>query len=546
MQKLKLIPLLLCMLLGLTAQANSTNFKILDIIDRTGEINVERDASKDHTGINTLNVVKLTKLGNEFKKISKDYSLHIVNKLNNGDVLNGAELATLDLFMKALLIVTDKNMEMGKIYFLSMDERIYQKNNVNRTIENMIWLTGYMNIFDLYTKAYDQYFSEGKVRRILKDIYKTKKKDHPALGRLNTVVKMLNDKKFKKFMKTKTLEVYAARIPMLQKMHIDLTKLVAKFEMAQITTEIQTRKYPKIKLWSFWDSIVRVFNNFTNFVSGVFGNVVGSVRWRHGYLYDHYWAHNYLLDNLRPLDIIAEKTPFALTDLFIPGHFGHIAVYIGTEEELRELGMWNHPKVVPLHADIKAGKTILESIRPGSRMTSLRAFLEIDEITIVRQPDILENQNQYEKVFVGAIEQLNKKYDFNFDVHTLEKVVCSEVVYHAFGHVNWPTSYLFGRYTITPDEVISLAYYDNSPINYEMAVISNKEKKVRHISKSDMGKNLSFRKNSKRSKELGRDVFDKKEKVCKTYRKRNIHKSGPQWKYVRRCKNVYSPMVYGQ
>ena len=44
-QKLKLIPLLLCMLLGLTAQANSTNFKILDIIDRTGEINVERYAS---------------------------------------------------------------------------------------------------------------------------------------------------------------------------------------------------------------------------------------------------------------------------------------------------------------------------------------------------------------------------------------------------------------------------------------------------------------------------------------------------------------------
>lgn len=546
MKSLKLLPLLAGLLFSVSALGVSVNYKLMQLIEKTGEINIERNGRIDHTRVNTENVVKLIKIGKEFIDISKGYSLHIVNKLNNGEVLTGAEIATLDQFMKALLIVTDKNMELGKLYYLSLDEKIYYPNNNDRTKENLIWLTGYMNIFDLYTKAYDQYFSEGKVRRILKDIYKTRKKELPALERLNVVVKMINEKKFKEFLKHKNAEVYAARVPMLQKMDITLTRLVAQYEMKDITTEIKTRKYPRIKLWSFWDSIVRVFSNFTNFVSGVFGNVVGAVRWRHGYLYDHYWAHNYLLENLKPLDIIAEKTPFALTDLFIPGHFGHIAVYLGTEEQLRELGMWSHPKIIPLQKEIRAGKTILESIRPGSRMVSLRDFLEIDEITLVRQPGLLQQPELVEQVYVGAIEQLDKKYDFNFDVHTLEKVVCSEVPYHAFGHIKWPTSYMFGRYTISPDEVISLAYYDKSPIKFEMAVIANKQKKVTHISMDEMGKNLSFRKNAKRTRVSGVPAYDKKQKQCKTYRKRNHKNSGPAWKYVRKCKNVYIPMVYGQ
>lgn len=546
MKNLKLLPFFICILLSFSTLAKSVNFKLLNIIDRTGEINIERNAHKDHTRANTENIVNLIKIGKDFKQISKQYSLQIVNKLNNGEVLTGAEIATLDLFMKTLLIVTDKNMELGKLYYLSLEEKMYYPNNTQRTKENMIWLTGYLNVFDLFTSAYDHYFSEGKVRRILKDIYRVRAKEVPSLKKLKASVKLINDKKFKEFLKSKTLEVYANRIPMLQEMDVTLTRQIAQFEMLPISTEIQKRSYPRMKLWSFWDSIVRVFNNFTNFVSGVFGNIVGSVRWRHGYLYDHYWAHNYMMENLKPLDIIAEKTPFALTDLFIPGHFGHIAVYLGTEEQLREIGMWSHPKIIPLQSEIRKGNTILESIRPGSRMVSLREFMEIDEITIVRQPNLLKNRDLYEKVFIGAIDQLDKKYDFNFDVHTLEKVVCSEVPYHAFGHIKWPTSYVFGRYTISPDEVISLAYYDNSPVKFEMAVIANKAKKVRHISLEEMGKNLSFRKNSKRSKQLGKASFDKKQKKCKTYRRKNHQDHGPEWKYVKSCKTVYQQMVYGQ
>ena len=52
-----------------------------------------------------------------------------------------------------------------------------------------------------------------------------------------------------------------------------------------------------------------------------------------------------LASQLRPLDLLLEKTPFRLTDAFIPGHFGHVAIWLGTEAELRELGLWEHPVV---------------------------------------------------------------------------------------------------------------------------------------------------------------------------------------------------------
>ena len=46
---------------------------------------------------------------------------------------------------------------------------------------------------------------------------------------------------------------------------------------------------------------------------------------------------------LRPLDILLEKTPFRRTDMFIPGHFGHVAIRTGAEAELRAIGAWDDP-----------------------------------------------------------------------------------------------------------------------------------------------------------------------------------------------------------
>src|SRR5690606_31008533 len=79
------------------------------------------------------------------------------------------------------------------------------------------------------------------------------------------------------------------------------------------------------------DALNLLKNEGVNFSSQAFGNAVGLVETRRGKLYDR---HDVLLEvygNLQPGDILLEKTPFRLTDAFIPGHWGHVAIWVGNE-----------------------------------------------------------------------------------------------------------------------------------------------------------------------------------------------------------------------
>ena len=57
-----------------------------------------------------------------------------------------------------------------------------------------------------------------------------------------------------------------------------------------------------------------------------------------------------------------------------------------------------------------------------------------------------------------AFRQLGKKYDFNFDVNTTDKIACSELAYVSFPSIDWPTQKTLGRRNISPDNVAKLAW----------------------------------------------------------------------------------------
>jgi uncharacterized protein YycO len=211
-------------------------------------------------------------------------------------------------------------------------------------------------------------------------------------------------------------------------------------------------------------------------LSGGFGNTAGGVRWRKGHLLKKENIHQEILDQLKPLDIITEKTYFALTDKLIPGHFGHNAIWLGTKEELIKNGMWNHRAIIPYHKDIEAGKSILESDRTGTHLKSLKVFMNVDEFAILRLKEIHSLTNErVEEIYTVALSQIGKIYDFNFDVETTDKLVCSELLYQSFTNVFWPTKPYLGRVTITPDNVTSLALYDNPPIDLVYYVAQKKK-----------------------------------------------------------------------
>ncbi|PCJ00678.1 MAG: Poxvirus G6 [Flavobacteriales bacterium] len=202
-------------------------------------------------------------------------------------------------------------------------------------------------------------------------------------------------------------------------------------------------------------------------VSKFFGNSVGLIESRKGKLYGKEAIRKELLKQLQPLDIILEKTPFRLTDKLIPGHFGHVAIWVGTEKELKEKGLWNHEVVKPHHHKIthkgnnetsKDGYLIVEALREGVKLSSLEEFMNIDDIAILR-PVFSDNVTEKEKEsLLLTFRQIGKEYDFNFDVNTTEKIVCSELAYVCFPQIDWPTEKTAGRHTISPDNVANLCW----------------------------------------------------------------------------------------
>ena len=199
------------------------------------------------------------------------------------------------------------------------------------------------------------------------------------------------------------------------------------------------------------DNLNAINRSVVGGVSEVFGNVVGLVEERNGKLYDDPLVLQNVVRDLRAGDILLEKTPFRLTDRLIPGHWGHAAIWVGTEQELKQLGLWGHPVVQKHHDAIRSGASVVEALRDGVQMNTLEHFLNIDDLAVLRMASL--SSEELAQSIIRALRQVGKAYDFNFDVETTDKIVCSELVYLAYPEPDWPTDKIMGRYTISPDHV---------------------------------------------------------------------------------------------
>ena len=77
---------------------------------------------------------------------------------------------------------------------------------------------------------------------------------------------------------------------------------------------------------------------------------------------------------------------------------------------------------------------------------------KVDDIAILRHTQKLSSKEKI-KIITLTLRQIGKEYDFNFDVETTDKIVCSQLVYLAYTDIQWPTDNILGRYTISPDNI---------------------------------------------------------------------------------------------
>lgn len=195
-----------------------------------------------------------------------------------------------------------------------------------------------------------------------------------------------------------------------------------------------------------------------------FGNAIGRVALRKGKLWAREDVLGHLHKVLQPLDILLEKTPFRLTDLLIPGHFGHVAVWMGRPGKLKRMRVWEHPDLQdprwqacrPLVED---GRGVLEALREGVELNPLRVFANVDDLAILR-PRRLGRKRRMASL-VRGFHQFGKEYDFNFDVESTGTIVCSELPYHVYPWVDWQTDEQLGRFTISPDDIARAALGDD-------------------------------------------------------------------------------------
>jgi len=207
------------------------------------------------------------------------------------------------------------------------------------------------------------------------------------------------------------------------------------------------------------DSLLQLGTTMTHATSMVVGNTMGLVQTRNGYLRELSAEQRAELQGrLKPLDVLLEKTPFRLTDKSIPGHYGHVAVWVGNEEELRALGVWDDPLVRLHHDRIRAGAAIVEALRPGVEINTLEHFLNIDDMLVIRRR--VQTVEAVRAGVLRAFAQIGKGYDFNFDVESDRRIVCSELAFVVFPDVGWATSSVLGRNSISPDQVAVQARRD--------------------------------------------------------------------------------------
>ncbi len=213
------------------------------------------------------------------------------------------------------------------------------------------------------------------------------------------------------------------------------------------------------------DMMFDLGNESMNLISKMFGNSMGLVSSREGYLKNIPRSHRDKIESeMMPGDILLEKTPFRLTDRFIPGHWGHVAIWTGSEEQLKELGVWDElPDIyakaqtrlnysgLSFQQQILSGHKIIEALRPGVQINSLDHFLDIDDMAVLRDKNV--EKESMRRYLLRAFEQVGKEYDFNFDVETDKKIVCSELAFVAYDDYKWPVAKTAGRYTISPDHV---------------------------------------------------------------------------------------------
>lgn len=265
----------------------------------------------------------------------------------------------------------------------------------------MLSLSSAMLLYDNYLLAISLFEGDGKLRRILNERDPGYAVTSAALARVTLNYNSISNRaRVRKAIKYYEKESEHFQATLAKSPEADYLNLLIA----------QSPSFSMVKKWSPYyvinrkigflsgvttDTMTGLERDGVSLFSMVFGNAMGLVETRKGKLYEKKDVLTDVRDNLKAGDILLGKNPFRLTDKLIPGYWGHAAVWIGSEDELKELGIWDNPLVARYRDEIREGRLVVEALRSGVEMNTLQHFLNINSIGVLRKPDLSREARQH-------------------------------------------------------------------------------------------------------------------------------------------------------
>jgi uncharacterized protein YycO len=417
--------------------------------------------------------------------VYREYSIEIAKKLkariSNNLPLSGADLHTLNDGIIAHLNLRKKLYHFAEMHECWLDlsdipNAEYKITPYTRLQGVMLSLSAALTLYDNYLLAISIFEEDDKLRRFLNSEDKGYNKSYDKLADVTLSYNSINNRSRVR----KAIHYYEEKYKQLPRRKQSDRFSYLNLLITQSPSYKLTREYAPFRVLSnkfrfldaiTGDTVISLRDEGVNMFSMIFGNTVGLIESRKGKLHENHAIITKVRNNLQAGDILLEKTPFRLTDKFIPGHWGHAAIWIGSEQELKTLGIWDHPLVRKYHKQIRQGNSVVEALRSGVVMNPLDEFMNIDDLSVLRLSD--NKKTDKVNILLLALRQIGKAYDFNFDIESTDKIVCSELIYVTFTTINWPTENMLGRYTISPDN-IAVKTLGDGPLDLIMLIHDGK------------------------------------------------------------------------
>ncbi|MFC1467665.1 YiiX/YebB-like N1pC/P60 family cysteine hydrolase, partial [Verrucomicrobiota bacterium] len=208
-----------------------------------------------------------------------------------------------------------------------------------------------------------------------------------------------------------------------------------------------------------------------------------------------------LIPRLEPGDILVERRNWHMTNVGIPGFWPHVALYVGTPEEVDAcfdgLPMLNGMKASewlrrshPAAVSSWAGSTefgrcrVIEALRDGIIFQPFEKSVNCDYLGVLRPTVGKASKLQ---ALSQAFDFYGRAYDYNFDFATDNELVCSELVYKAYQSAEGMTlkpQMVQGRELLPPNILVQQALDATSGCAEPVLFIDALEKENRSFENS--------------------------------------------------------------